>query len=945
VDGEIVAAAQEERFSRVKHDAGFPQGAVDYCLHEAGLDRSRIDYVGFYEKPLLKFGRLLETYLAFAPRGFRSFIQAMPPWLEQKLHLPREIGRGLGQAYGRRYIFTQHHESHAASAFFPSPFEEAAILTFDGVGEWATATWGVGKGDRLELLRELRFPHSLGLLYSAFTYFTGFKVNSDEYKLMGLAPYGEPAYYDLILEKLVDLREDGSFRLDCSYFDYAHGLRMTSRKFERLCGGARREPEAPITQREMDLAASVQKVTEEILLRSARALHAETGMRNLCMAGGVALNCVGNGRILREGPFEEVWIQPAADDAGGALGVALFIWHQLLGKPRGAARRDRQAGSLLGPSFGDAEIQACLDSMQAHYRRVDDDAALCDRVAGWLAAGQVVGWFQGRMEFGPRALGARSILGDARDPDMQSTINLKVKFREGFRPFAPAVLREHASDWFDMRPRDESPYMLLVFPVRDDKRLVASPECQRTEGLAKLQVQRSVIPAVTHVDASARLQTVDGDGGLYRRLLEAFHRRTGCPVLVNTSFNLGWDPIVCTPREAYETFMACDLDALCMGHFVLEKRSQPAWVDSAPARPAPAHALATVSSPKSADPVLDSVLRSPCCGAEMAPRNGQRNCGRCSHAFAIEGGIARLFWPHERIDERSDVTRRVQSFYEETPFPNYEDTDTLRSLIDKSRRGVYARCLDAAIPYNSTVLEIGCGTGQLSNYLGISCRRVIGTDLSLASLRLGEEFRRAQGLSRVCFAQMNLFQPAFRDGSFDVILCNGVLHHTSDPYGGLAGLVPLLKPGGHIVVGLYNRFGRLLTDLRRQVFKVTGGRAQWIDPILRTRARSSGQRHAWFADQYHHPHESKHTVGEVLSWFERCGLEFVRGVPSVTPGPDTLEGSRLFEPRPRGTALEHGIAQARQIVVGSREGGFFLMIGRKPGTPGAWSNLTAEKGA
>ncbi|RMD81302.1 MAG: hypothetical protein D6815_12130, partial [Candidatus Dadabacteria bacterium] len=464
VDGEIVAAAQEERFTRRKHDYRFPQHAIDYCLSEAGLNPAQLDYVGFYDKPFLKFERLLETYLAYAPRGFRSFLKAMPLWLRQKLHLPREIGRGLKGEYRKRYIFTEHHESHAASAFFPSPFEKAAILTLDGVGEWATASYGRGEGNRITLTHELRFPHSLGLLYSAFTYFTGFRVNSGEYKLMGLAPYGEPKYVDLIYEKLLDLKEDGSFRMDMSYFNYCAGLTMTSRKFDRLFGGPPRKPESPITQREMDIAASIQKVTEEIMLRCARHVHEQTGLPNLCLAGGVALNCVGNGRILREGPFENIWIQPAAGDAGGALGVALFIWYQLLGNPRvpAADADDQQHGSLLGPRFTEEQIRSFLDNVGAVYEQFDDDDALCDRVAELLASEKVVGWMQGRMEFGPRALGSRSILGDARSPRMQSVMNLKIKFRESFRPFAPSVLQERVHEYFTMRPSQPSPYMLLV---------------------------------------------------------------------------------------------------------------------------------------------------------------------------------------------------------------------------------------------------------------------------------------------------------------------------------------------------------------------------------------------------------------------------------------------------------------------------------------------------
>ncbi|MHC4320046.1 MAG: carbamoyltransferase family protein, partial [Planctomycetota bacterium] len=579
VDGRMVAAAQEERFTRKKHDHGFPTNAIDYCLSSAGLEPGELDYVGFYDKPLLKFDRLLETYVAFAPAGFRSFAKAMPLWLKQKLHLPREMRKALNRDYKKRFVFSEHHESHGASAFFPSPFEEAAILTLDGVGEWATASWGTGRGNRIDLTHELRFPHSLGLLYSAFTYYCGFTVNSGEYKLMGLAPYGEPKYVDVILDKLVDLKEDGSFRMDLSYFNYCQGLTMTSPRFHRLFGGPPRKPDAPIDQRHMDVAASVQKVTEEIMLGAARHIHDVTGLENLCLAGGVALNCVGNGRILREGPYTNIWIQPAAGDAGGALGVALLIWHQLLDNPRTPDPLDSQCGSLLGSEFDNEDIGSFLETVDASSRRFDDDETLCDHIAEAIAAGKVVGWFQGRMEFGPRALGSRSILGDARDPQMQSVINVKVKFREGFRPFAPIVLAEHAGEYFEMEPQRESPYMLLVAPVRDEKRLPIPPELAAAHGIDKLKQKRSVIPAVTHVDYSARLQTVDPHRhGLLRYLMEKFHDRTGCPVMVNTSFNLGWDPIICTPRDAYETFMSSDIDMLCMGHYVLSKDEQRATV-------------------------------------------------------------------------------------------------------------------------------------------------------------------------------------------------------------------------------------------------------------------------------------------------------------------------------------------------------------------------------
>ena len=579
VDGRIVAAAQEERFTRTKHDAGFPTHAVAYCLTEAGIDAGALDYVGFYDKPFLKFERLLETYLAYAPRGYRSFIHAMPQWLKQKLHLPREIRQGLGGAYRNAITFTEHHESHAASAFFPSPFDDAAFLTLDGVGEWATASYGVGHGNRIELTHELRFPHSLGLLYSAFTYYAGFKVNSGEYKLMGLAPYGDPTYADLIRDHLLDLKPDGSFRMNMAYFQYCEGLQMTSPAFDALFGGPRRDPESPITKRDMDIAASVQLVTEEIMLAAARHVHAETGQRHLCLAGGVALNCVGNGRLLRESPFEDIWIQPAAGDAGGALGVALFIWHQLLDKPRPSAEEDRQRGSLLGPRFSDDDVAAFLDAQGAVYHRFEDEPALCDRVAALLADEHVVGWFQGRMEFGPRALGSRSIIGDPRSQNMQSVMNRKIKFRESFRPFAPSVLQDRVSEYFDMAEGQDSPYMLLVAPVRESVRLPDTGDAT-LEGLAKLQVPRSTVPAITHVDYSARVQTVDARRhGRYHALLRAFERRTGCPMLINTSFNVRGEPIVCQPEQAYRCFMATNMDVLVLERFVLLKQEQP---DAAP---------------------------------------------------------------------------------------------------------------------------------------------------------------------------------------------------------------------------------------------------------------------------------------------------------------------------------------------------------------------------
>jgi carbamoyltransferase len=571
-DGVIVAAAQEERFTRKKHDFGFPDNAVRYCLTAGGLAISNLDYVGFYDKPLLKFERLLESYLGIAPLGWRSFIAAAPVWVKEKLFTKDLIRKALG-GYEGPLLFCEHHEAHAASAFYPSPFDQAAILTIDGVGEWATSSYGVGRGEEVQLHGELHYPHSLGMLYSAFTYYTGFKVNSGEYKVMGLAPYGEPKYANQILTELVDLKEDGSFKLNMKYFNYLHGLTMTNGAFDRLFGGTARKAESKLTQREMDLAASVQAVTEEIMMRMARHLHKETGLDDLCLAGGVALNCVGNGRLLREGPFRRLWIQPAAGDAGGALGVALLIHHRVLGNSRTADPGDSMQGSLLGPAFTDAEIRKYLDSVGAVYRQVAPKE-LIQGTARDLADERVVGWFQGRMEFGPRALGSRSIIGDPRSSRMQSVMNLKIKFRESFRPFAPSVLREHVHEYFEMNC--DSPYMLLVAPVKLERRITMTNEQSKLFGIDKLNVVRSDIPAVTHVDYSARIQTVHKETNpLYHELIETFRCMTGCPLVVNTSFNVRGEPLVCTPRDAYLCFMRTEMDVLVMNSFVLQKAEQP----------------------------------------------------------------------------------------------------------------------------------------------------------------------------------------------------------------------------------------------------------------------------------------------------------------------------------------------------------------------------------
>lgn len=579
-DGEIVAAAQEERFTRKKHDPGFPHKALDYCLREAGITLRQVRAVTFYDKPLVKFERLLETYLAFAPRGIQSFLSSMPVWLKEKLFLKSLLQKellvheeGLAKAELPPLLFSEHHESHAASAFFPSPFEKAVVLCMDGVGEWATTSAWLGEGNRLTPLWEIPFPHSLGLLYSAFTYYTGFKVNSGEYKVMGLAPYGEPKYVKAIYDHLMDLKPDGTFRMNMQYFDYCTGLTMTNQKFDDIFGGPPRKPESQLTQREMDLARSIQEVTEEVMLRLSRTLHRETGVDNLCLAGGVALNCVGNGRILREGPFKGLWIQPAAGDAGGAVGAALTTWYQFEGKPRiSDGKTDKMHGSYLGPRFTNEEIERYLQKEGIPYRRFDDDV-LMEAVARELAAGKVVGWFQGRMEFGPRALGGRSILGDARNPTMQSVMNLKIKYRESFRPFAPSVLRERVAEYFDMDT--DSPYMLLVAPVKEKRRIPKSTAHGDLWGIDLLNVPRSDIPAVTHLDYSARIQTVHADTNpRYYALLTAFEKLTGCAVLVNTSFNVRGEPIVGSPQDAYRCFMRTEMDLLVLENCVLVKLEQ-----------------------------------------------------------------------------------------------------------------------------------------------------------------------------------------------------------------------------------------------------------------------------------------------------------------------------------------------------------------------------------
>jgi len=921
VDGEIVAAVQEERFTREKYDPRFPARSIQYCLTEAGITPKQLDYVAFYEQPLTKFERLFETYASYAPDGFASFRQAIPVWLRQKLHLPREIRRGLEGQYEGPIFFPSHHESHAASAFFPSPYEEAAIVTMDGVGEWSTSAIGLGQGNHLELRREVRFPHSLGLLYSAFTYYCGFKVNSGEYKLMGLAPYGEPKYADLIKEKLIDLKDDGSYAINSAYFTYSQGLRMTGAKFAELFGGPPREPDSRLEQRHMDLAASVQKVTEEVLLRTAQHSWEKAGRpANLVMAGGVALNCVANGRLLREGPFQNLWIQPAAGDAGGSLGAALFVWHQILGKPRQVSRPDAQKASLIGPHFSDLEVRQFLDRAGACYHHLDDEALLLDQVVDALADGKIVGWFHGRTEYGPRALGARSIIGDPRNPRMQSDLNVKIKFRESFRPFAPCVLREHVHDWFQMRPGEESPYMLLVAPVLESRRIPLTEEqraaLRRDPDLAcRVNIVRSTVPAITHVDYSARVQTVDERNGRFYRLLQAFHARTGCPILVNTSFNLSWEPIVLTPEQAYHTFMQSEMDVLVLENALLRKEEQPlgleVWAELDRAGQSP-------DSPW-ADPLTGEPLVVTPEGAHN-PATGRR--------YPVEEGIPRLFVPTEGEANGQDVTELVKQFYEQTPFPNYDDLDNRRALIEKAREGMFARLLNEQIPYNAKVVEIGCGTGQLTNFLAIAHRSVLGVDICLNSLRLAQRFKAEHGIECAAFAQMNLFRPALKDGFFDFVISNGVLHHTAACRDAFKRISRLAKPGGYVVVGLYNAFSRQIHYARVGLYRLTGITSRVLDPHF-AKIGAHGKREAWFRDQYCHPHETCHTLGEVLGWMEEDGIEYINSIPKAEVGPGLLSPEQLFAPQDPGTALGRVVSQLAYMGNGYREGGFFIVIGRR----------------
>jgi carbamoyltransferase len=917
-DGNIVAAAQEERFTRIKNDSEFPAHAIRYCMAEAGVTGNDIDHVAFYDKPFLKFDRLIETYLAFVPRGFLSFRTAMPLWIGEKLFqkkLLKEELSTIDDALGdiSKLLFTEHHLSHAASAFYPSPFEEAAFLTIDGVGEWTTTAAGIGQDKSLVITKEISFPHSLGLLYAAFTYYTGFKINADEYKVMGLAPYGEPTYVQTILDNLIDLKPDGSFQLDLDYFDYCTGLTMTNARFDALFGGPPRKPEERLTRRHMDLAASIQAVTEETMLRLTRGLARETGLSNLCLAGGVALNCVANGKVLRDGAFKDIWIQPAAGDAGGALGAALAACHLYKGQPRRIDNQpDSMKGAYLGPAFSAAQIRSCLDSFGAAYRELDDDS-LFDEVVTALTEEKVVGWFQGRMEFGPRALGSRSILGDARSPRLQRQLNLQIKYRESFRPFAPAVPREDVAQYFELDY--DSPYMLLVAPVKRERQIPMRAEQQALEGIAKLNVPHSDIPAVTHIDYSARVQTVHpSTNERFHRVLSAMRVRTGTGVLVNTSFNVRDEPIVCTPEDAYRCFMATEMDLLVLGNAVLRKP------DQLPIVPAgvrgdvlvPDRLLSCLKPPRASD------------DAALERIGGAFRCTNTGMLYPDQDGVPSLLAGIDN-DARDPVIGRVKAFYEENPFPNYDGVQEYGDLVNRGSKNPFMKRLLDAVGCNKLVLECGCGTGQWSHFLSLNNNHVLGIDLSLSSLKLALEHKLRNAVPRAAFTQMNVFELGIKDKSFDVVISSGVLHHTRDARRAFACIVRKAKVGGIVVVGLYNWFARMPTAVRARLIEVFGPR---IDYVVRNRIHDPRKAEIWIKDQYYNPHETWHSIDEVMDWFSENDVAYLNCEPPIR-GANGVDAQSMFAATDPRSKTARVLTQLSWLNSISSEGALFVLVGRR----------------
>ncbi len=924
IDGMIVAAAHEERFTRKKNDDSFPSHAIRWMLSEYDLTPSQLDAIVFYDKPILKFERLLETYHRYAPSGIVSFSRSMPIWLKEKLFTRRNIIEELEKIEGKKFVrnpkllFPEHHLSHAASAFYPSPFEEAAILTVDGVGEWATTTIGRGKGKDIEILREMRFPHSLGILYSAFTYYCGFKINDGEYKLMGLAPYGRKGsarvekYKSLILEHLVDLKNDGSFFLDMSYFTFATTLRtVDDEKWQALFGIPARAAEGELTEEYMDLALAIQEVTEGIMLALTRTARELTGSKNLVLAGGVALNCVSNAKIRDAGIFEHIWVQPAAGDAGGALGAALLANHIYFGKERLVNKNmfDSMQGSYLGPEYSNSDILKVLRKYDAKFHEITGMEEVYQRTADLLAKGNIVGWMQGKTEWGPRALGNRSILADARSAIMQKKLNLQIKYREGFRPFAPAVLEEDAKEYFDIKT--PSPYMLFTAPVKKERRLPG-----RNDGtiMQRLNTPRSDIPAVTHLDYSARLQTVSRyTNERFWNLLNAFKKDTGFGLLVNTSFNVRDEPIVQTPEDAYRCFMKTEMDALVIGNILLLKKEQFKV----------AHAVGDNMIPSPILPYLKIPAGSG--GGALSREKGEFTAG--GRRLKDVDSVPSLLFGIES-DEHDPVTGKIKAFYEENPFPNYEGKQNFGDLVVQGEKNPFMRGLLDSIGFNKTILECGCGTGQWSHFLSLGNNFVLGIDLSISSLSLAVDHKKRNDVDRVGFVQMNIFDLGIKDESFDVILSSGVLHHTKDAKAAFESILKKAKPGGLVVIGLYNNYARIPTWIRSKLLRLFGTK---IDYIVRKRFKDSRKLDTWIKDQYFNPHETWHSLGEVQNWFKENNVTYLNSFPAIIGTDGSKTGGELFNETSRGNSFTRALTQISWLGSISREGALFIVTGRREG--------------
>ena len=892
-NGVLVAAAREDRFTRVVEEDGFPHQALRWCLAEAGVSIEQIDLVAFAEKPLQRFERALETAVAWAPLGFGYFTRVLPGVLGRRLTMGRELDKALGLK-GRRYIWVEQAEAHAATAWFGSTGTgDAAILVMDAAGERASMAWGVGRTGRIELRAEQAQPHNLGLVWAAVARHLGFAAVGGERKVMDLARHGQPTQYEALLRGLCELRDDGSFRLDMDCWERGADETRTSPVFHARFG-APRHPYDPIEQKHKDLAASVQRLHEEVLLRTARHVQAQTKLDRLVLSGSLCANSLANARLVREGPFRSVEVHPSCAGGSLALGAALLVSRQLLGQ-------DGQASVLCGPSSTLDETRAALDEGKATWSAVEREA-LVQRTTSALTAGQMVAWAQGRAELAQHSLGARCLLADPRGPAVRDRMELRVRFQQGFGALRALVLQERAHEWFEVG------------------------QANLTAGLIEVPPRNAaMLPAVVQPNGTVCVQTVDRvQQPELAAVLEAFERATGCAVLATESLALGSGPLALSARDAWIMFMTGEGDALALGTAWLDKRAQRAEQDAR--RPDPRGA-----TPDNADddPALRELLRCPACGGAFAFTGIEAaSCQGCGAQRVREEGLWKMFQPDAPFD--GDITQMVKSFYEAHPFPGYDASDTAQTMVEEARAGIYARQLGEQIPFNGRVLEVGCGTGQLSNYLGIATRTQFGADLCLNSLRLAEGFRSRQRLNHVRLVQMNLFKPCFAPESFDVVLCNGVLLTTSDPEGGFRSIARLVKPGGHIIIGSYNTYGRLGVDTRRQFFRLTGGRMRWVDPYIRKVRMSPEKEDAWFHDQYLHPNETKQSMGEILAWFDRAGIQFVNAVPKTTPWETYTEGEQLFTPAQRGTKFERALVQLQMIKTGNQEGGFFIMIGRKP---------------